>query len=119
MVRPGHRADRRTNERLKQTEGQREAEEEARTALQIAAGLLRAAITESHHPSSRSDMPLNRPGIIAAAGRNPYGPKPFPRGSASDLIRRGLIGGSEIGGRNEWQTRATGNAALARRAIYK
>src|SRR5215469_16202988 len=48
------------------------------------------------------DMPLNGPGIIAAAGGNPYESNSFARDSVAALIKRGLMTGSIQDGRNEW-----------------
>ena len=90
---------RRQQELEEQWEAKRQAEREAQNIPepQTAADIARAAIHQSYTPTSRSDIPLNGPGIIAAAGGNPHA-----TASVADLIRRQLAAeGSVQDGRRE------------------
>jgi len=58
-------------------------------------------MAESYKPTSRPDIPLNGPGVIRAAGSNPYATNSFARDSVASLLRQGLMIGSVQDGRNE------------------
>jgi len=89
--------ERRQREFEAQQEVQRQAEEEAAKAPKTTAGIFYQEIANR---TSR-DMPLNGPGIIAAAGGNPYESNSFAHDSVAALIKRGLMTGSIQDGRNE------------------
>ncbi|MBF6425588.1 hypothetical protein [Nocardia cyriacigeorgica] len=91
--------DRMTRELEAEWEAKRRAQENP--LPKTTADLVSSAMAESYRPTSRADMPLNGPGIIAAAGGNPYASNSYARDSVADLVRRGLMPGSVQDGRNE------------------
>lgn len=79
--------DRRHPEFEARREAQRQADEDATGASKTAADHIRQTITDR---ISRRDTPLNGPGILAAAGGNPYESNSFAGDSVAALIRQGL-----------------------------
>jgi hypothetical protein len=92
---------RRTQELEEYWEAQRQAAQEGQNAPQTTADLIRQTMAETYQPTSRADIPLNGPGVIAAAGGNPHASNSFARDSVASLIRQGLMTGSVQDGRNE------------------
>ncbi|MGQ4596457.1 hypothetical protein [Nocardia sp. R6R-6] len=82
---------RRTQELEEKWAADRQAEQEAQYVTQTTADLIRSAMAETYRPSSRSDMPLNGPAILRAAGGTPDGGSSWARDSVASLLRGGLI----------------------------
>jgi hypothetical protein len=70
-----------------------QVEQESQSAPQTTADLIRATMSETYRPASRADIPLNRPGVILAAG-GPERVQLVCAGFRASLIRQGAMTGS-------------------------